>query len=253
MIQPTKKLLLANPEADAASLLLFWETACPLRRVLNDLPQLSGKFPMEVTPVVPSPKISGAVGLTEILNSAVSATLTISLPNLPEPLFERLALRFRPFYAENEETSFTRVMNILARRNEELRTWTSGLKSKWKRAAFWGAMGLSTGGLRVNAEDVIRVGFYSPYFHVERPMADLARQYERTLGVDMFRVAVISSVWQRSLLVADTADSLEEMLIALELATPEHLASCKLTKEDPASITLTVEGRAGCIQVRELE
>ncbi|MCU0926602.1 MAG: hypothetical protein MUF44_11385 [Hydrogenophaga sp.] len=67
----------------------------------------------------------------------------------------------------------------------------------------------------VQAEEVIKVGLYSRYFHLNLEHRERALAYEKALGADLFRIALVSSVWQRANIVIEVATEMEDHLVEL--------------------------------------
>lgn len=243
---------LPNREKDLPRLKLFWEAAQPLKRVLAELPDIGTGFKMKLTPVLPREALSRATTLPELVNSSVSSELEIEFQNLPEPLFERLALRFRPFYANDEDVNFLRMLNTLAEKNRTLLAWKKELKAKWERAVFWGAMGMPGMSPSVKAEEVIKTGLYSRYVHLNAEHRAKAAIYEEALGAEMFRIALVSSVWQRSLYVSSLADLLENLLVGVGELDANQVAQSKEAPVEKDKVVLKLQGGVGAVQFQEI-
>jgi len=100
---------------------------------------------------------------------------------------------------------------------------------------------------KVSAEDVIRAGFYSSYFHIASGQRAIARAFEEALGSDMFRIALVSSVWERSFLVVELAQSLRELLLVQGWASEAELQRFERESGYLSQTALTVvagKGRA---------
>jgi hypothetical protein len=247
-----RKLKFRNQAEGEKRLLLYWEAAQPLKQVLADLPPLGSGFPLSMKLTAPAAAGFRPQTLEELACTAGSSELTVTLPSLPEPLFERLALRFRPFYAQKEATNFLALLKMLADMNEDLRAHRDHLKERWQRAVFFGAMGMPNTTPPVDAEQLIMAGFYSRYFHLSDEARDLADRYEAAMGKDMFKAAVVSSVWQHSKLVLGLADELERYLVETELLPEEAPAAFRDGYRSPSTtVTLSLEGGVGAIQLVE--
>ena len=204
-----KALFFLNQSEGEQRLLLFWKAAIPLRQIVNELPQIEAGFPMNVTIHVPTEAANACSSLPDVLGASTQSQMNIKFPNLSEPHFERLALRFRPFFATKEETNFLRTVNEIAYLNVDARNWLDEWRTKWKRAVFWGAMGMPKQVPALDPEKVIAAGFYAGYFHFDEKSTQLAQQYQQSLGKDMFRVAVVSTVWQRARIITWFAEHVE--------------------------------------------
>lgn len=236
-----------------ARLSLFWETTQPLRRVVEELPDLSDGVRFHLRPSIPRKLIARGADPFEVLSSSTSAELEVVFPNLPEALFERLALRFRPFYANDEQVNLLSILKLLAQHNVHLREWRQKRKRSWESAVFWGAMGMPNRDPPVDAEDVIRTGLYSRYFHLNVECREQALAYERSLGEGMFRIALVSSVWQRSLIVVMVAKELEGELVNHGIVDAQTVDAARAVVVEPDTISLNLSGGPGSIQFRPLE
>lgn len=243
-----RKLLFRKQDEGESRLILFWETAQPLKRVLEDLPDIGEGSPMAMTLTAVARRPSGSPVL-EVMASKIS----ILLPNLPEPLFERLALRFRPFYVQEERTFFLGLLTLLADRNEDLRAETKRWKERWNRAVFLGAMEMPEATPRISAELVIKTGFYSRYFHVNAETRERVAEYERSIGKEMFRAALVTAVWQRARLVVALADEVEKYLLDTMLL-PEDAATAArdLYRNQPEILRLDLKGGPGSVAFKEV-
>lgn len=249
----TTVLNLPDPEKNRATLALFWETAQLLKHVVAELPDIGEGPKLRLTPVFPrSAMVPGATTI-DLLNAAVSSEMVLTFRNLPEPLFERLALRFRPFYANDEEVNFLRLLKFASQLNEHLHPWRQERKAAWDRAVFWGAMGMPQQSPPVKAEEVIKAGLYSRYFHLNRELRDKAMAYEKSLGVGMFRIALVSSVWQRSNIVVQVATEMEAQLVDLGIVSEEAVAASKIPVVQPEEISFKLLGGPGSIQAKDLD
>lgn len=242
-----KRLKLRNPAQDEQRLLLFWEVAQPLARLLVQLPDTSQGVRMTIRGSTPVEGLRDATSQAELLNRATSSELELAFPNLSENQFEQLALRFRPFFMNDEETYFLKILNLISDLNPEFRAWVDWYKAGWEKAVFWGAMGMPNTQPPVKADEVIRAGFYSRYFHVKQNMREKAREYEVLLGKDMFRVALVSSVWRRAELVVSAATHLEDVLRMDGILSETLLREVKAPKEEPAEIRLVLSGGPGSV------
>lgn len=117
-------LTLPDQAKDEARLSLFWETAQLLKHVVAELPDIGQGPSLRVRPVFPLSALTRGSTVVDLMNASVSSELEITFQNLPEPLFERLALRFRPFYANDEEVNLLRVLNVVSQLNEHLHPWS---------------------------------------------------------------------------------------------------------------------------------
>lgn len=245
-----KELRFGSQLEGEATLLLSWRTAQRLRRVVDELPPLGPSIPFTVTADFPRAAVPPNASVEDVLAIAESINLELVFPNLPENLFERLALRFRPFYAQQDETHFLSVLALIGAQNEDLRPVTSKFKDRWKNAIFWGAMGMPLKALSVNAENVIKAGFYSTYFHVSRTSQQECEAYEAALGRDIFRVAVVSSVWQRSRVVLEFIDGLvEPYLLARGILSVTEWEQERAPHLQPEVIRLKAWGGKGSLQI----
>lgn len=109
-------------------LVLFWEVAQPLRRVVEGLPAF-GKGPKMTLTFSLEGVLQGAQDLPAVLQAASESRLEVEFKNVSEPLFERLALRFRPFYASEEPVNFLFVIGELVRVVPSLKEWHGPAKS----------------------------------------------------------------------------------------------------------------------------
>lgn len=242
-----KRIHLRNPEQDEQRLLLFWEVAQPLGRLLPELPDNSNGVRMTIRGTTPVSGPDSTPSQAELLNQASSSELELAFPNLSEAQFEQLALRFRPFFMNDEETYFPKILNLLSDLNPRLRGWVDWNKEQWGKAVFWGAMGMPNTNPPVKADDIIRAGFYSRFFHVKQNMREKAKEYETALGRDMFRVALVSSVWRRSELVVSAADYLEGCLMADGVLSGELVRELKSPPDNPTELKLVMQGGPGSI------
>lgn len=247
---PEKRLLLREGKGDAEKLKLFYEVAQPLARLLKELPPMRNP---EAKFNVTLPKDDAAVPLPieEVFRRAGETWMLLNFPHLPEPLFERLCLRFRPFYSEKEDTKFLGITAMLKVHNPDLRAEMDRYIDRWKRAVFWGRMDMivPTAPGNLLAEDVIRVGFNSAYFHVTAAYRATARKYEEAVGRDMFRIALVSSVWERSFLVLELASALRPVLLAQGLATEDELVAFEREHEFSSQQSLTIESLRGRVEI----
>jgi hypothetical protein len=222
---PEMRLQLRDAAVDIEKLRLFYETAQPLARLLVELPPMRDP---RVTFRVQSrmDTLSQPMSVEKLLQDAESK-MVLDFPHLPEPLFERLCLRFRPFYMEKEDTNFLGITQLLKAQNPELRANMDARIKRWDGAIFWGRMAMKAPSApgKIEAEDVIKAGFYSSYFHVTAKRRAAARAYEAALGPATFRIALVSSVWERSFLVVKLAAELRDVLLAQGWATQAELLS----------------------------
>jgi|GEM_PF-4434834 len=248
----TYDLKLPKPEENRATLALFWETAQPLKHVVAELPDISGGQRINIKPVFPRSALVPGATAVDLLNASVSSEVEIVFRNLPEPLFERLALRFRPFYANDEEVNFLKLLNFVSQLNSDLHPWKKERKAAWERAVFWGAMSMPEQTPTVKAEDVIKAGLYSRYFHVNKVHREKALAYEKSLGVGMYRIALVSSVWQRSNIVLQVVNEMEPRLVDLGVVTAEAVEAAKTPAVQPEEISLKMKGGPGSFQAKEI-
>lgn len=239
-------------EAFERRLLLYWETAQPLRRVFQDLPALEGSIPLRMTLACPVKDLAGRPNRLDLLRASFESEISMSFQNLSEEHFERLALRFRPFFAQNEETNFLRTVSSIAARNEELRRWHHSLKTRWHRAVFWGAMGLPQSSPPVTTDAIINAGFYSQYFHVSHDRRQDAKAYEESLGASVFRVALVSAVWQRSALALNLSDQIQYWLLEHGLLSDTQISAIANQPQQPERIALNLTGRIDDIELKPL-
>lgn len=230
-------------------LALFWEVAQPLKLVFRELPELSAGFPATMRIKFPTAGLESPPDLTDLVHRSVESAIALSFPNLPEELFERLALRFRPFFAQGEETHFLRVISSIAGRDRQLARWQQDLKKRWHRAVFWGAMAMPERTPPVTPDAIINAGFYARYFHVSHDRRREARTYEESLGADIFRVALVSSVWQRSGLVIEVANQIQDWLVANSLLDDAAIAVAADPGRQPERIQLNLTGGVGAVRL----
>lgn len=233
-------------------LVLFWETAQPLKRILDILPSLGEGLHSKMQIRFPRDSWSQQATLESLMQASIESEIVTTFQNLPEDLFERLALRFRPFFANNETTSFLKVLACVARYWPELKPWQKNYKERWHRAVFWGAMEMPERTPPVKADAVIEAGFYSRYFHVSSERRIEAKKYESSLGKDIFRAALVSAVWQRSKLVIEVADEFEGALSRNGALDDETRQRALELHQQPEHIVLTLKGGPGAIQVTPL-
>lgn len=245
-------LKLPDQAKDEARLALFWEAAQQLKHVAAELPDLGQGPGLRDRPVIPTSAFIHGSTIVELMNASVRSELEITFQNLPEPLFERLALRFRPFYANDEEINFLRVLNVVTRLNEQLHPWAKERRTSWARAVFWGSMGIPMQSPPVQAEEVIEDGLYSRYFHLNLEHRERALAYEKALGADLFRIALVSSVWQRANIAIQVATEMEDHLVELGIVSAEAVATSKVPFMQPDKITLKLVGGPGAINASEL-
>ena len=104
----------------------------------------------------------------------------------------------------------------------------------------------------VQAEEVIRVGLYSRYFHLNSEQRQRALAYEKALGAGMFRIALVSSVWQRANIVIQVATEMEDHLVELGIVSAEAVTAAKVPYAQPDKISLKLVGGPGAIKAKEL-
>ena len=245
-------LKLPDQAKDEARLSLFWEAAQLLKHVVTELPDIGQGPSLRVRPVFPLSALTPGSTIVDLMNVSVSSELEITFQNLPEPLFERLALRFRPFYANDEEINLLRVLNVVSQLNEHLHPWAKERRTSWTRAVFWGSMGMPQQTPPVQAEEVIKVGLYSRYFHLNLEHRQRALAYEKALGAGMFRIALVSSVWQRANIVIQVATEMEDHLVELGIVSAEAVAAARMPFVQPDKISLKLVGGPGAIKAKEL-
>lgn len=229
-------------------LVFFWRIAQPLRHVLEELPVLEKSFPLEMKLKVPLKDLEAPLSLDKLAKIAVEARWRWSMPNLSDAQFERLALRFRPFFAEKEDTNFLQTINAMAARNPAMRDWHKALKTRWNRAAFWGSMSIPQNNLGMTTDSIISVGFYSRYFHVTKERRAAAEAYEAALGEEIYWLALVSSVWQRSAIVLDLAMQIESYLLLHKYRSRLELDDLARKPDRPERITQSFVGGVGAIQ-----
>lgn len=249
----TTVLNLPDPEKNRSTLALFWETAQLLKHVVEELPDIEKGPKLHLKPVFPRSALVPGATVIDLLNASVSSEMVLTFRNLPEPLFERLVLRFRPFYANDEEVNFLRLLKFVSQLNEHLHPWRQARKASWERAVFWGAMGMPEQVPPVKAEEVIKTGLYSRYFHLNKDLREKALAYEKSLGAGMFRIALVSSVWQRSNIVVQVATEMEAQLVDLGIVSAEAVAASKSPVVQPDEISLKLLGGPGAIQATDLD
>lgn len=222
---PEHLLVLRNPKQDIEQLLLFYEMSIPLARVLSEIGPIENPK-MTLRPTFKISELSPTPDIAEIINKAHSTEMVIRFRNISEATFERLALRFRPFFLEGEQTKFLEILNILKAKNPELHPELNAFKESWQKAVFGNRIGLRVPDslVTVNAERLIRIGFYSKYFHSDSKIRAEAVRYETALGKETYWVALISSVWERAQLVATFAVQLRQLLLDQGFATEADLA-----------------------------
>ena len=231
-------------------LLLYLRASIPLRRVVQELPEIGENFiRARASASVKNSQITDCMELHDVLSAAFESSIDIKFSGLPEPIFERLVLRFRPFYANNETINFLTVVNQLAKQNHELREWCGEWRIKWKRAVFWGAMGMPAVSPKVSAEKIIEAAFYSRYFHYDSKKEQQVCEYERALGKDILRVALVSSVWQRSLLTVSLAEDIQRYLLRAGLLQETTLSDMNSAYDQPTKATLSLLGGVGGLKV----
>lgn len=227
------------------TLMLYWRVAIRLRDHLKKLPRLEAPK-AEVT--LRGIKNSGpAADISEHARAATSGTVTFTLQTLPEEQLEVLALRFRPFFAQGEKVNYLAMLALLGRCNEHLRPRLKALRGFWESAAFWQTMKLTGHTLPVDAENVITTAFYSKYFHVEPEKQQRADLYRKSLGDDLFEVALVSSVWQRSRMVVDLLPNIERHLLNQGLLSAEEAS--RTPAPERQFVQVTREFGAGAMTV----
>ena len=231
-------------------LLLFVRASVPLQKVTLELPEINDQFiHLHGSATVRNSDLNNQVTTVTVLNSAIQSSMNIEFSGLPEAVFERLVLRFRPFYAKDDKTNFSKFLTLIARKNLELRDWCSEWRVKWERAVFWRAMGMPTQVPKVNAEKVIEAAFYARYFHFETAKEDQVLAYEAALGKGLLRTAIVSSVWQRSLLVVNLAEEIRAYLSRAGLLSDKEWSAILASYDQPSKYTLSVQGGIGGLQV----
>lgn len=223
-----------------------------LKHVVAELPDIGQGPSFRVKPVVPSSACTPEATVVDLMNASVSSELEITFQNLPEPLFERLALRFRPFYANDEEVNLLRVLNVVSQLNEHLHPWAKERRTSWTRAVFWGSMGMPQQTPAVQAEEVIKVGLYSRYFHLNLEQRQRARAYEKALGAGIFRIALVSSVWQRANIVIQVATEMEDHLVELGIVSGDAVAAATNAFRTTGQDFFETRRGAGAIKAKEL-
>ena len=126
-----------NPDRANLTLALYWRMSRRLEEVLNALPEFkapTAKF--DVT----APKAAALAGVEEFIRQSLGGTVTMTFQTIPQMQFEVLALRFRPFFAQDEQIHFLSILKLLGHRNERVREQVKQLKGQWNGAAFWTAM-----------------------------------------------------------------------------------------------------------------
>lgn len=232
-----------NQKEAEQTLLLFWRVAMRLSVATDQLPAVDTRFHMRLE----KGKVLGS--LSETLESSARSILKIGFQTLPEEQFEVLALRFRPFFAQSEDVHFLKILSLLDRKNPQVRLQTKELRESWRHAVFWGKMALSFEELRVKADAVISIGFYSKYFHVEAEKLALADEYRSKMGSEMFDVALQSAVWHRACLVVALARGLQQPLFSLGALTQEEIDAKPLKL--PPILEFQLEGGPGALEIRE--
>lgn len=223
------------------TLLLFWKVAMRLQAVTIQLPEPTPRGVLRVE--------RGRVHdtLERTIESGERSVLEVHFPSLSDEVFEVLALRFRPFFAQNERTYFMNILSLLDRKNPQFRDQTRDLREQWRRAVFWGAMGMVAADTKVKTDDIINIGFYSKYFHVAPDKLKLAEEYRRRMGSDMFDLALVSSVWERACLVVHLARELQAPLLQLGVLSQEEIDSKPVRLRE--TVKLELVGGPGALQV----
>ena len=231
-------------------LFFFWKVAQPLRHVFEELPALEKSIPAKMNFKIPVEKLAylDVNSIEQMAELAIEARFTWSMQNLSDAQFERLALRFRPFFAQSEETNFLKTINKMVERNPAMQDWHQSLKARWDRAAFWGAMSIPKNDLRMTTDSIIKTGFYSRYFHVSKEQLALSEAYEKVLGEDMYWIALVSSVWQRSSIVLNLATQIEALLLEHKLSTKGELDALALKPMRPKRVTQDLVGGVGALR-----
>lgn len=232
------EFVFADKEKDIKALILFWNVSKPLSRILDTLPDTE-KFEASLRPVFDKAIMKPGITPEEIFANAKSTEISVQFNNLSEPLFERLVFRFRPFYMKTEPVYFFKITKLFEH-NSFLAPELEAMQLSWENAVFWGAMGMPNHEPQINAEEVIKIGLYSRYFHFDVTKRQKALEYEKLLGADMFRVALVSSVWKRSQLVIQLANGVEKFLYKNGYITDADLAG-EIINENPF-ITLRKKG-----------
>lgn len=190
-------------------------------------------------------------GLNAQAQSSTSGSVTFTLQTLPEEQFEVLALRFRPFFAKGERVNYLSILSMLGRDNERFRPRLKELRGHWEAAAFWHTMKLAGHSLPVDAENIITTAFYSKYFHVEADKQIKAEQYRKSLGDDLFEVALVSSVWQRSRQVVGLLPNVETHLLEQGALTVGEVAS--VAPPPRSFVQVTKELGPGAVKILSLQ
>lgn len=111
-------------------------------------------------------------------------------------------------------------------------------------------MGLPKNSPAVTADEIISAGFYSRYFHVSHDRRQEAKAYEKSLGPDIFRVALVSSVWQRSALTLYVSDEIQDWLLENDLLSNDLISAAAQRPMQPERIDLNLKGGVGAIHVK---
>ena len=127
-------------------------------------------------------------------------------------------------------------MNTLQKEVEQLRQWAKRGLSMWDSAVFWGRIQVHDRPLPVVAEEVIKICLNSWYFHLDLAKIELAEKYEAELGAGLLRVALVSSVWQRSKLICTVADQIAILLLHVGAMRHDEIEELKTYKEQPERI-----------------
>lgn len=242
-----------SAEEFAERLFFFWQIAQPLRHVVEELPALEKSIPIRMTLKVPLKDLDAPLSLEQLTQIAVEARWQWSMQNLSEAEFERLALRFRPFFAEKEATNFLQTIHAMAAQNPALRDWHKAWKKRWNRAVFWGAMSIPLNDLGMTADSIISVGFYSRYFHVTKERRAQAESYEAALGQEIYWLALTSAVWQRAVIVLDLAAEIEDYLVRCNYRTRAELDELGQRPVRPERITQSFVGGVGAVQIMPVD
>lgn len=243
------RLTFRDQSAGDEVLLLFWRVARRLRDYLEKLPELKESHAQLHLSGVG--KLGPNTDLSVQAQHATAGSVTFTLQTLPEEQFEVLALRFRPFFAKGERVNYLSILSMVGRDNEKLRPRLKELRHHWETAAFWHSMKFAGFSLPVDAENIITTAFYSKYFHVEAEKQSKAEEYRKSLGGDLFEVAVVSSVWQRSLLVVGLLPNIETHLLEQGVLTQEEVNT--VAPPPRSFVKVTKELGPGGVQVLSLE
>ncbi|RYF58220.1 MAG: hypothetical protein EOO27_13200 [Comamonadaceae bacterium] len=209
-----------DPDRANQTLALYWRMSRRLQEALKALPQLE---PPIVKLDATAPKAAALLGVEEFIRQSSGGKVSMTFQTLPQMQFEVLALRFRPFFAQNEQIHFLSILKLLGHKNEQAREPLGKLKEQWNGAAFWTMVQMVNPHVKVDADSVIRIGFYSKYFHVEPDKLLEAEKYRKAMGDDLFEIALVSSVWERSRVVVMLALAIEPYLLRVGAITQKEI------------------------------